>query len=128
MGTHFYQIHIERIDPQRNMARYYHLAIAPTLFGDLSVIRTWGRIGTRGQTRVHVFAREQEAVGFFLKLLAFKKRRGYKPSTPENPRGLPVSQKAAPYAGMPCPERPMPDGVFLARAPLRNDGTYKKNE
>ncbi|SIQ90341.1 WGR domain-containing protein, predicted DNA-binding domain in MolR [Rhizobium sp. RU35A] len=82
MGTHLYQIYIERIDPQQNMARYYSLAIAPTLFGDLSLIRCWGRIGTGGQTRVHLFAREEDALRLFLRLLASKRRRGYRPRPP----------------------------------------------
>jgi predicted DNA-binding WGR domain protein len=38
--------HLHRIDPDANMARYYCVDIAPTLFGDVSVVRTWGRIGT----------------------------------------------------------------------------------
>lgn len=111
MGTHLFQIHIERIDPQRNMARYYRLAIAPTLFGDVSVIRTWGRIGTHGQTRVHVFAREQEAIGFFLKLLAFKRRRGYKPRTCGLAPRRPTSSDTRRLSDALCSGEPQPRGL-----------------
>jgi predicted DNA-binding WGR domain protein len=36
---------LDRCDPTCNMARYYALAIEPSLFGDASLIRKWGRIG-----------------------------------------------------------------------------------
>ena len=35
---------LERRDPSRNMARFYVLAIEPTLFGDMALVREWGRI------------------------------------------------------------------------------------
>jgi predicted DNA-binding WGR domain protein len=34
--------------PERNMARYYTLAVELTLFDDWSCTRQFGRIGTRG--------------------------------------------------------------------------------
>lgn len=33
---------LDRIDPARNMARYYVLSIEPTLFDDSSLVREWG--------------------------------------------------------------------------------------
>ncbi|BCH62446.1 hypothetical protein RvVAT039_pl08320 (plasmid) [Agrobacterium vitis] len=44
-----YHIYVERIAPEQNMARFYALAVQPTLFGEVSLVRAWGRIGTRGQ-------------------------------------------------------------------------------
>lgn len=38
------------IDPARNRFRYYSLSWQPTLWGGGAVMRTWGRIGTRGRT------------------------------------------------------------------------------
>lgn len=38
--------HFRRVDVARNMARYYSLLLQPTLFGDMSLVRNWGRIGT----------------------------------------------------------------------------------
>ena len=46
-----YHLYVERMDAQKNMARFYALSIEPTLFGDVCLIRRWGRIGTRGQMK-----------------------------------------------------------------------------
>jgi hypothetical protein len=40
-----------RIDPARNMHRFYRLDIQPDLFGNQCLIREWGRIGRLGQMR-----------------------------------------------------------------------------
>ncbi len=42
-------LHLWRIDPARNMRRYYRMAIHSDLFGQASLVREWGRIGSRGQ-------------------------------------------------------------------------------
>ena len=57
-----YQLYVERTDRTKNMARYYAMAIEPTLFGDCRLTRRWGRIGARGQEMVHHFEREEDAV------------------------------------------------------------------
>ncbi|MEY9606927.1 putative DNA-binding WGR domain protein [Bradyrhizobium japonicum] len=44
-----YQLYIERSDASKNMARFYAMAIEPTLFGDICLTRRWGRIGAQGQ-------------------------------------------------------------------------------
>ncbi|MFA6032170.1 MAG: WGR domain-containing protein [Myxococcota bacterium] len=77
-----YQLHIERRDPERNMARFYALSIEGTLFGQTCLVRRWGRIGTRGRTVQHSFDHEDEAVGLFLELLRAKRLRGYRPRLP----------------------------------------------
>ena len=46
---------LDRCDPSCNMARYYVLSIEPSLFGDASLIREWGRIGQPGQTRIELY-------------------------------------------------------------------------
>ena len=33
--------HRHRIDPEASMARFYIVDVAPTLFGEVSVLRTW---------------------------------------------------------------------------------------
>lgn len=73
-----YHLYVERVDPDRNMARFYTLAIEPTLFGTPRLLRRWGRIGTFGQTKVHHFEREEEAVALFLDLLRERRARGYR--------------------------------------------------
>lgn len=70
-------IHMRRIDPTQNMRRFYSLAIQPTLFGGASVIRSWGRIGTNGQSMMETYDREDEALTAKMKLERSKRRRGY---------------------------------------------------
>lgn len=41
-------IRIERVDPGTNMYRFYRLRLMPDLFGGVSLLREWGRIGTQG--------------------------------------------------------------------------------
>jgi predicted DNA-binding WGR domain protein len=73
-----YHLYIERADAAKNMARFYALSIEPTLFGTPCLTRRWGRIGSRGQSMVHHFDREEEAVSMFLDLLRAKRARGYR--------------------------------------------------
>ena len=42
-------IRIERVDPDANMYRFYRLRLMPDLFGGVSLLREWGRIGTQGR-------------------------------------------------------------------------------
>ncbi|WP_337271107.1 WGR domain-containing protein [Oryzifoliimicrobium ureilyticus] len=79
MITQPYHLYVERIAPQKNMARFYALAVQPTLFGQVSLVRSWGRIGTRGQQIIHLFDNEHDAVALFLNVLREKRKRGYKP-------------------------------------------------
>ncbi|KUM24271.1 hypothetical protein AU467_31120 [Mesorhizobium loti] len=73
-----YRLYIERRDPGRNMARFYALSIEGTLFGQICLVRRWGRIGTRGRSIQHSFDDEGEAVGLFMQLLRAKRMRGYR--------------------------------------------------
>jgi predicted DNA-binding WGR domain protein len=50
---HYLVLH--RCDPSCNMARYYVLAIEPSLFGDATLIREWGRIGRPGRKRIELY-------------------------------------------------------------------------
>lgn len=74
-----YQLYVERTDASKNMARYYAMDISETLFGETRLTRRWGRIGACGQSKAHIFLREQEAVEFFLDLMRQKRMRGYRP-------------------------------------------------
>ena len=42
-------VHMRRIDPTRNMARFYEVSLEPSLFGTWAVVRRWGRIGCQGR-------------------------------------------------------------------------------
>lgn len=71
------QSYLEKRDPTKNLARFYRLMVLPTLFGEWSLQREWGRIGQAGQVRSLHFPSQEEASQAFLKLEAAKKRRGY---------------------------------------------------
>jgi predicted DNA-binding WGR domain protein len=66
-----------RVDPTRNMARFYVLMLQPTLFGETALLRQWGRIGTRGREKSEYFDSDAEAISAATKLAARKMRRGY---------------------------------------------------
>ncbi|MEQ8375280.1 MAG: WGR domain-containing protein [Roseibium aggregatum] len=71
-------VHLRRIDPARNMRRFYCLTVQPTLFGGASLIRDWGRIGTRGQTMMETFESPADAARALVRIERTKKRRGYR--------------------------------------------------
>ena len=68
---------LDRFDPSCNMARYYVLSIEPSLFGDATLIRQWGRIGQLGQRRVELYENQSLAVEALETWLERKRRRGY---------------------------------------------------
>ncbi len=68
---------IHRIDPTSNMARFYALSIEPSLFGGSSLVRNWGRIGTRGRYRIELFKTQDEAQVSRDRILKAKRQRGY---------------------------------------------------
>ena len=68
---------LHRCDPSCNMARYYVLSIGPSLFGDATLIREWGRIGRPGQRRIELYDSQTRAVEALETWLQRKRRRGY---------------------------------------------------
>lgn len=66
-----------RIEHTRNMQRFYTISVEPNLFGGGSLIRTWGRIGTRGQTKIELFDDELLAQFECERLRVSKQKRGY---------------------------------------------------
>jgi len=66
-----------RIAPSENMARFYGIALQPTLFGEVAVVRCWGRIGTRGRVMASTYPDAEQAVDALEKLEYTKRRRGY---------------------------------------------------
>ncbi|MBO9422707.1 WGR domain-containing protein [Labrenzia sp. R4_2] len=71
-------VHLRRIDPTRNMRRFYSLTVQPTLFGGASLIRDWGPIGTRGKTMMVTFDNPADAANALMRIERSKKRRGYR--------------------------------------------------
>ena len=79
---------LERVDPARNIARYYVLSIEPTLFAKHTMIRRWGRIGCLGRERLQFFGGEDatRAQVTLETWLARKHKHGYAPrSEPARP-------------------------------------------
>jgi len=70
-------LHVRRIDPAQNMRRFYRMAILNDLFGKASLVREWGRIGSRGQMMVETHPDEGQAVNALMKLARAKQRKGY---------------------------------------------------
>jgi predicted DNA-binding WGR domain protein len=70
---------LERVDPPRNIARYYVLSIEPTLFASHTLIRRWGRIGCLGRERLQFFGGEDasRAQVTLETWLTRKRKRGY---------------------------------------------------
>jgi len=60
------------------MARFYCIDVAATLFGDVSVLRTWGRIGTQGRTSTETCGSFEEAQRAASRTLRQKMQRGYR--------------------------------------------------
>ena len=69
---------LERRDESCNVARFYVLAIEPTLFGDTALIREWGRIGAKGRRRLDLHADHQAAAEALDVWLTRKAARGYR--------------------------------------------------
>ncbi|MAS03181.1 MAG: WGR domain-containing protein [Ahrensia sp.] len=79
-------VHLRRVDPSQNMQRFYSLSIQPTLFGGASLVRDWGRIGTRGQSMVETFDTGGEADQAMKRLERKKRHRGYRDAFSSQPK------------------------------------------
>jgi predicted DNA-binding WGR domain protein len=70
-------VHLARVDPARNMRRFYRLDVQPDLFGDFAVVKEWGRIGARGRMVGEWHTTEAAAIAALQCQAARKRRRGY---------------------------------------------------
>ena len=71
-------VRLTRIDPARNMRRFYTVAIEVTLFDDVACTRTYGRIGGRGgRVMVGLYETRAEAVAALGRVVNAKIARGY---------------------------------------------------
>ncbi len=69
--------HLHRRRPERNMARFYAMTIERSLFGHFLLVRCWGRIGARGQSKSEWFDDEIAASRRRDQIDQAKRRRGY---------------------------------------------------
>jgi predicted DNA-binding WGR domain protein len=70
-------VYLTRRDPARNLSRFYRMFIAPNLWGEWTLFREWGRIGSGGQVRRDVFANAGAALLAMQKIVRAKRQRGY---------------------------------------------------
>lgn len=75
-------LYLTHRDPACNMARFYELAVEPSLFGGWLLLRRWGRIGTRGRSRLMSYDSRDEAEQGLAHLADRKRRRGYRDQSP----------------------------------------------
>lgn len=68
---------LTRVEPARNMRRFYSVALASSLFGEPGVERAWGRIGSPGRRRTDWFAAPEAARAELERIAGAKRRRGY---------------------------------------------------
>jgi predicted DNA-binding WGR domain protein len=68
---------LTNIDPSRNMRRFYSVQIVPTLFGEWSVMREWGRVGSPGRVTLESFPTEHEAQRAERRSLRTRELHGY---------------------------------------------------
>jgi predicted DNA-binding WGR domain protein len=68
---------LRRVEPEHGMARFYSLLIERDLFGQVMLVRQWGRMGTRGREIVERFDTELQAGAALEEIARCKRRRGY---------------------------------------------------
>jgi len=70
-------IRMRRVNPEKNMDRYYSVQLTQGLFGDYGMERHWGRNGTWGRFRLDWFQSESDAEVALSKLVKEKLTKGY---------------------------------------------------
>ena len=68
---------LTRTDPARNIDRFYIVDVTPTLFGDWTVMREWGRRGSPGTVRLSSYERRNEAETAEQRTIKRRLQRGY---------------------------------------------------
>ncbi len=68
---------LRRTKSDENVDRFYSISLTHNLMGFPGVLRTWGRKGSWGQTRLDWYDGHAEACLAIGKLLIRKQKRGY---------------------------------------------------
>jgi predicted DNA-binding WGR domain protein len=68
---------LTRTDPTRNIDRFYVVQVSPSLFGDWTVLREWGRRGSPGTVRLTTYQRRNEAETAEQRTIGRRLQRGY---------------------------------------------------
>lgn len=72
------QMLLRREDTSRNMRHFYMMVVQRDLFGGVSLVREWGRVGSSGQVRIDHHPDEGRALDALADLASVKRRRGYR--------------------------------------------------
>ena len=64
-------------DPAKNRNRFYLLSWQPTLDGPAALMYTWGRLGTRGRSRMLCAADQPHALDMVARIIRRRLQRGY---------------------------------------------------
>jgi len=68
---------LKRVDPSKNIRRFYSMVVQPDLFGGASLVCEWGRVGLAGQVRIDRHEDEGRAVDALAGLTQCKRKHGY---------------------------------------------------
>jgi predicted DNA-binding WGR domain protein len=71
------RVELRRIDPGKNMHRFYRLDVQPDLFGGVLLMKEWGRIGAQGRMMSERHDNEALAAAAIQRQAERKTRRGY---------------------------------------------------
>jgi len=69
--------YLVRHDEAKNMHRFYQLMTVPGVFGDWSLVKEWGRLGSPGTVRSEWFETEVEAIKALDEIFKKKRKKGY---------------------------------------------------
>lgn len=68
---------LTRTDAAKNLHRFYVVQLAPTLFGEWTLLCEWGRSGSPGTVRLTSFEQEQEAEKAAQRIIKRRLQHGY---------------------------------------------------
>ncbi len=69
---------LQRRDAAENVSRFYRLDVQPDVFGQWSLSRKWGRIGSAGTLLVQSFPTQANAEAAAARLRRLKERKAYR--------------------------------------------------
>ena len=72
-------MHLLRLDTGRHTGQFYKMTVQLDLFGGASLIRVWGRIGSRGRQCIDRHPDEGQASNALMALARKKRLLGYEP-------------------------------------------------
>ena len=73
--------YLEKHNIEKNLHRFWAISVQPNLFGGWSVIRRWGRVGSRGgRQKIDLYDDLESAKQVFQKKEREKLQRDYRPA------------------------------------------------